>query len=403
MLVKIYLILFIFLLSACSGEKYDTSKALNILPEKTDSFIPNPSLKNIPVTIDSPNYYSGNLTRKKLARLSGKISNFEISGNNVCYVKSSRKLECLNLLTSEKVAEIPLFSINSDIKKSNISQVLIAFSGENVIAVTNNGYVAKANIKEKTVNWVSQIIDITTIKPFIYENKAFIFTSSGASNVFDLETGTLLSSTEKYEDPIGINFNLSDNLSPVFIPNANVVSSYYRTDLIFFDVSTGFKVFNISLNESSLDFTRIKTEPAIVRNLLIAATSEKLSGISLANGSEIWSVNANISSNLSVMGNFIFFFDKKTKNLISLSLQNNDIKWKEEMDIKTEKAWIIPNNKNTLLVFNQDGLLQKFNLEKGEEILEEKKQKFYSKTFDYKIINNKIYYTDGRNNLIELE
>ena len=253
------------------------------------------------------------------------------------------------------------------------------------------------------MNWVSKITDITTIKPFIYENKAFVFTSSGASNVFDLETGKIISSTEKYEDPIGINLNLSDNLSPVFIQNANVVSSYYRTDLIFFDVSTGFKVFNISLNESSLDFARIKTEPVIMRNLMLVGTSEKLSGISLANGSEIWSVNANVSSNLSVMGNFIFFFDKKTKNLISLSLQNNDIKWKAEMNVKTEKAWIIPNNKNTLLVFNADGLLQKFNLETGEENLEGGRQKFYSKTLDYKLINNKIYYTDGRNNLIALE
>ena len=403
MLVKIYLITFILLLSACSGEKYDTSKALNILPEKTDTFIPNPALKNIPIILDNQSYYAGTLARKKLARLSGKISNFEISANNVCYVKSNIKLICLNILTSEKIAEIPLFSSNSDIKKSNISQVLIAFSGENIIAVTNNGYVAKVNIKEKLVNWVSKITDITTIKPFIYENKAFVFTSSGASNVFDLETGKIISSTEKYEDPIGINLNLSDNLSPVFIQNANVVSSYYRTDLIFFDVSTGFKVFNISLNESSLDFARIKTEPVIMRNLMLVGTSEKLSGISLANGSEIWSVNANVSSNLSVMGNFIFFFDKKTKNLISLSLQNNDIKWKAEMNVKTEKAWIIPNNKNTLLVFNADGLLQKFNLENGEENLEGGRQKFYSKTLDYKLINNKIYYTDGRNNLIALE
>jgi hypothetical protein len=403
MLVKIYLITFILLLSACSGEKYDTSKALNILPEKTDNFIPNPALKNIPIILDNQKYYAGTLARKKLARLSGKISNFEISANNVCYVKSSITLTCFNILTSEKIAEIPLFSKNSDIKKSNISQVLIAFSGENVIAVTNNGYVAKVNIKEKLVNWVSKITDITTIKPFIYENKAFIFTSSGASNIFDLETGKIISSSEKYEDPIGINFNLSDNLSPVFIQNANIVSSYYRTDLIFFDVSTGLKVFNISLNESSLDFARIKTEPAIFRNFMIVGTSEKLSGISLANGSEIWNVNANISSNLPIMGNFIFFFDKKTRNLISLSLQNNDIKWRAEITAKTEKTWIIPNNKNTLLVFNQDGLLQKFNLENGEESLDGGKQKFYSKTLDYKLINNKIYYTDGRNNLIELE
>jgi outer membrane protein assembly factor BamB len=207
------------------------------------------------------------------------------------------------------------------------------------------------------------------------------------------------------DDPIGINFNTLSNLEPLPIYAANLLVSYYRTDLLFFDISTKIKLHTFSLLEGALDFGSIKHTPVFYGNAIIAGTSYNLSSVSLLNGIKIWDVNGNFTSNIAVAGGFVFAFEKTSENLLAFSLQNGGIKWKTELDIpkKTSKVWIATFSPNALLAIDEKGYITKVNIVNGNIFEEKKRQIAFSPKFNYRLMNGKIYYTDGSDNLIVLE
>ena len=394
------LLIFLFILG-CSGETYDVSRAINILPEKTESFTPNPALKNVSVTLNG-NYYSGNLEKIKLVKLSSKFSNFELKEGSVCYVNKSFILRCFDLFSKNETAKIPLI-ISKTIKTKNINNIALTVFENSAVALTNDGYVIKANIEEKLINWTAKIEDVTTIKPLILANKVYIFTSSGAVKIYDLETGDLLAQSPKQEDQTGINFSsTAKNLSPVPLQNNTIIASYYRNDILFFEAKTSIKIFQFSVNENSLDFNGITYNPIVLGGGMLVPSSSLLSFVSLSSGNKLWSLNANIENGFGVIGNFIFFADRKAKKLVLASVQDASVKWQSELEENNlNKLFLVPASSNELLMFNENGIVTKFNLQNGEEI-ETVKERFKSKNMDYKLQNGKIFYTESNGTLIML-
>ena len=400
MLKKGLFLLLLFIVS-CSGEKYDTSKAIYILPSKTETFIPNSSLKNIPVRIEEP-YYIGELKATKIADVSGISSNFEFQDGEVFYVKKNKTFVYIN--SEGKRSELSFAKILN--KKNNIKSSLLTVEKNNVIITTNNGDVIAIDTMFMKLKWSFNVRDVITVKPVIHQNKAIIPTSSGAVFVFDLATGKLISEVEKSDDPLGINFNLLSNLKITQVDVGNFFVSYYKNNLLFFDLSTISKIYNFSLTGQSLSFAKITTNPVFYKNTIFSATSSCILALSLVNGIKIWEVNGDYQSNLIATGDYIFVFEKTSNSIVALSSENGDIKWvyQDAKKFKTSKqVWFFISNPNILLVINKNGYITKLNISNGSVIEERSNQRALSPLFNYTMIENKIYYVNKMQNLIVLQ
>lgn len=393
------------LLASCGGEKYDISNAIGILPDKKEAFTETPSLKRQNVNFDVQSYYSGTLTARKLGKLSGIFSNFEIQDGKAYYLDSRLSLIGVDLETGKEFLEIKAVGDLSKIKKSNVSLSLIAVSENNALVTLNNGYIIKFDLNEEKMDWTVKIEDLITIKPLIVRQEALVLTSSGGVFGFDLQTGAQTSFAEKADEPIGIHFNTVSGLSPIVIPAGNLLLSYYRTNILFFDLNTKVKLYSFPLVEGNLEFGRITETPILYRNLILAGTSRNITALSLANGIKAWQFTGNFTSNIVATGEFAFAYDDNSKQIVSFSMQNGDVKWKEEFKLpkKTSKVWLALFYPNALIAIDEKGFLTKLDLVSGEEFVEKNKQKVYSPKFNYKLIENRIYYTDNSDNLIILE
>jgi outer membrane protein assembly factor BamB len=399
-MLRFLLALISYFLLACSGEKYDLSNAMNILPEKTDNFIVSPELARTSIYIEGE-AYAGTLTPKKLASLRDISSNFELFDGGAFYVSSSKKL-----VKAKFSGEREIVSFEERLaKKKNVSDFLLAINGDMAIIVSNSGDVVAFDTSIMQIKWDAKINDIVNIKPFIYKDEVVISTSSGGLYTFDIFTGEKGVEVLKVEDPTGVNFNTISNLEIIPIYTGRIFISYYRSELLFFDISTKLKLYNLSLLENSLDFSRITSTPIFYGNFLFVGTSSNLSAVSLATGGKIWDTNGKFTSNIASAGGFIFIFEQSSRNLLAFSSQNGSVKWKTELEIpkKTSKLWISTFSPNAILTIDEKGYITKLNIVNGSIFEEKKRQVAFSKRFNYRLINGKIYYTDGSDNLIILE
>lgn len=391
----------LLLLISCSGETYDTSKAVSITPETTDSLIINSSLTQKKILIDEP-YYQGEFQKNKIAKLKGLSSNVEITKNFIFYIKKNKYFVKMNQENKKEY----LFFGKSLKKIKNIKFNLITLRDKNALVVSSSGDVLLIDTEKMELKWSYSIQDITTVKPIIANNEAIVPTSSGAIFVFNLKDGKLISRSGRVDDVIGINFNLISNLSAKkFIPG-NFFLSYYKNVLLFFDLTNFNKIYSLSLGDQLIDFKKINATPVFYKNFILAPTSSKLVSVSLANGIKVWSINGNFESNVDLSDNFAFAFEKNTKSIIAVSIENGNIKWKFDTSSifkNSKKVWIGKALPNVLIAINDKGHYIKLNISNGEILSYKVKNGFYSPLFDYQIVDNKIYYTDVLSVLTELK
>jgi outer membrane protein assembly factor BamB len=398
-MLKVILMVFALVLSACSGEKYDISKAINILPERNEAFFQAPELAKINIFVEG-NAYKGLLNKRKIAKLKSLNSNFEISDDAIFYITSSRKLVKIN---GDERLEVSFKNALS--KKKNSTQNLLAVNGQIAIITTFNGDILAFNTENLTLMWKQKIDDVISLKPFIYKDEVIIATSAGAIHVFDGFTGEKKLEIEKVEDPLGMNFNTISNLKPLPIYPANIFISYYRNDLLFFDIATKVKLHSAPLIVGNLEFAKITSDPIFYDQFVFTSTSYNISATSLVNGLKAWGINGNFTSNIVSSGGFVFAFEANSQNIIAFSAKTGDIKWKTELKLpkKTSKIWLTTFVPNAIIAIDEKGNLTKLNISNGKIFEDANPHKFFSPKFNYALISGKIYYTDGSDNLNILE
>jgi outer membrane protein assembly factor BamB len=390
----------LFLLASCSGEKYDTSNSISILPEKIDSFVENPQLKKTTILIDSP-YYSGDFKKNELVKLKGLSSNFEIQDDFIFYVKNNTTFVKMD----KKGKKQSVFYEKLLQKKRNIKFNLFTLHENHALIVSNSGDVIFIDTSSMTVQWNFEIQDVITVKPIIFNNKAIVSTSSGSVFVFDLKDGNLISSSNRADDPIGVNFNLISNLNSKYFEPGNFFLTYYKTDLLFFDLKNFNKIYSFPISDQLIDFKKITSTPMFYKNYIISPTSSKILSLSLVNGIKAWEINGDFASNVAISGGFVFAFEKNTQSIVAISVDNGDIKWKfSDLQLfkNSSKVWIASVLPNMIIAIDNRGHYIKLNINYGSLIESKSKNGFYSPLFNYQIIEDKIYYTDTFSRLILL-
>lgn len=397
----IFLILFLF---SCSGEKYDISDAVSILPERSEILNVDYKLQSTPLYFDDVEVYSGDFKKKRLLKLSNIISNFELHEGVVYFVNSNFEFVGVDIKTKKVVKKISLKQKSFLIKKRNITYVTFSIAKSNAVVTFNNGYVFGVDIENEALVWNADIQDSLFNKVSVLQNKVLILASSGNFYGFDLQSGLELFKTENIDtDGIGMIFNVNKNLDPIIINQFAILIGYYKTNISFFNIQNGVKIFTIPLIQNSLDFGRITFSPVLFQNLLIAGTSKNLSAISFANGVKIWELTFDLASNIMQVGEYIFILDGLSQNLLAINGKTGAVRWKEKLDFKDyTKASLFAGIEGNILLFTENGKVLKFKAANGEQVGSKPIKGFFSKNFDYKIIDNKIYYLDGSNNLIIL-
>lgn len=391
----IYGILTLMLIS-CSGEKYDISNAINILPEREDELRPDFAMRNIPVMPYSEQYYKGDFIYKELANLDSINSNFEIENGVVYYVNNKMELVGKLLENGKTITSIKLISKGLDVKKSNIKYTNLALNGQyEAVVSTNFGHIFYIDLEEKEVVWKMAIQNIIPLKPLIFEDDVFIFNASGGLNVYNKKTGALIFSGLNVEDQTGINFESVRGLEPKIIPSANLLVSYYRGDLLFFDIRTRGR-FTVSLIESVMNFGRITSTPIISHGGIFTSTTINFTAFSYFSGGKIWSINGTFNRSFEV-GDFLFTLSNH-KNLVAIYKQNGKVKF--NIDFPSQDIFLAPISSDKFFAINSKGEISIFNINTGD-FIEKIKRQVPSENFNYRLINGKIYYTN-RNKLILL-
>ena len=415
--MKIFIAL-LLILAGCRS-KYDTSKAIDILP--TDEITIDYRLKDLPFQIDDETLVASVAENKK-----EKITNI------ANFVQSVEHFEGkLFLATNKKIVVALIGSLTEKTKeisvKHNISNPMLAvqrglvliFDSKGTFSVLNSNTLEEiwsgrigltdgeflAEQKEKglleTLNPKPPKQVVTLGSKFVCENeKCYAVTAEGILVVLDITKKQVQMAQVFPKQDIVLN-----NLYKPIIANGNIIFATGNSEFAIFNIAkqsiVGQSTFANEETASMFDINLVKEIYSSSENVLIS----HLNGIyafNVVQGRPLWNKNLHIDTAL-ISGNYIIFFENKTQKLVCMHIATGEARWIVPLDIKQTQVIflnIVKNKGDYMLFVGTKNGIDVISFEDGS-----KKHflKMNLSNIAYSFTNNDILYYIKKSNIYKVK
>lgn len=409
----------ILLFFASCRSKYDTSKALDILPtgEITMDF----GLKDSPFQVDE-NTQTANITNgtKSLSRIGFSIKSIE-NYDNVIFTATNNKITATSLNNlakktskSHKIIN-PMLEIQRDFILIFNTKGTFEVLKSDTLATVWSGRVgltdAQFAIEQRPKSLLSRIREKLKNK---HEQQVFTLSSSFAcanENCYATTAEGVLVILNVVKKQVQMAQILPPqditlhNLYKPKIANGNIIFSSGNSEFIIFNIAKqaviGQSSFANEDTASMFDINLVK-EIYTSNDTILISHLNGVYAFNIKHGTSLWNKNLLIDSAL-ISGNYIIFFETKTQKLVCMNISTGEAKWITSLKFPKShvKFLTIANHDDgyRLLVGTQSGI-EAVDFQEGTHL---GFTKMNLANVKHSFIHNEIFYYINKNNIYRLK
>ncbi len=371
--MKLKRIILILLIFASCRSKYDTSKAIDVLP--TEEVTIDYRLKDLPFQIDDESsiVHLSQHDLQSVKKLQSFVKAVEYS-NGKLFLATNTKLTVIDIERSTKTKEDrravekfvkhsitnPLLTTHGDFtllfdEKGNFSvfhltELETEYSLESVwygrIGLSDVEFLKENEEKGlfETINPSPKKQVITLSSRFTcHTNQCYAMTVEGILVTLDLTLHTVQMKQMFQKQDI-----ILDSIYQPLISNGNIVFATGNSEFAIYNIQNhnviGQSTFVDQESSSMFDINIIKSIYSAESSVIIS----HLNGVyafNIVQGHPIWTKNFIIDSAL-ISGNYMILFDVKSQKLICLHIQTGEAKWTVKLDTASVLSLNVTKNSN---------------------------------------------------------
>lgn len=341
---KLYFLLFLVFF-ACRA-KYDTSKAIPILP--TQNIIPDANLQNIPLEYSThENVVSiGNYKRGFVKNVSG-VGHFYDDGH--LYYTKNKRFFALNLQTFQTTS-----------LKHHIKNAKIAIGGKNILLFDEIGNFAVVEKESYKILWSTkfEIQGLASEFSCVEDTKCYALTLDGHIAIIDI-------SNQKTEI---INFTQPQNIisNEIYKPlvyNNFIIFAVGNSEFAIFDSTTQEMIAkNPFIQDTSVFNINIINKFYKLKDTIIISHINGAYAFNISHGVPLWEKKFIFEKSLPT-DNYLFFFNEEVKKIFCIHSETGEVKWAINAEYTPIGFFI--NTQNELIITEKHGI-HILNAENGE-------------------------------------
>ncbi len=413
------ILLALLLIFAGCRSKYDTSKALDILP--SDEITIDFRLKDIPFQIDEATQVATITSGTKIVAKIEKSTHDAQHFGDAIFTASNSKITALSLENPEnKISKShkitnPMLEIQKDfvlifnakgtfevLKSGNKSGNLeLAWSGR--VGLSNEEFQREQKPKtlRERLNPKPEKQVFTLSSRFVcQEENCYAMTAEGIIAVLNV----VKKQVQMAQIIAPQDITLHNTYKPI-IANGNIVFATGNSEFIIFNIAKqaviGQSSFANEDTASMFDINLVKAIYASNESVLIS----HLNGVyafNIMQGTALWNKKLNIE-NAMISANYTVFFETKTQKLVCMNIQTGEAKWITALKSSPKVVEFINiarnNNAFNIIVGTQNGI-EVLDFEDGTT---QNFTKINLGNIKHSFIHNETFYYTNKNNIYKLK
>ena len=193
---------------------------------------------------------------------------------------------------------------------------------DSLIFGTNQGYLLRWDLNKKATQWERKLDTEITTEVVISPPHLFVVTGAGTLHALDLYSGSTI---WEHRDPIS-QMGISKKSNPLVFKD-KVIFGTSSGKLQYLQKSDGKLLFKVSLSDTAKPFPEIVTDPIMISDHEIAASSfnRGISILEADSGTILWSIDMPNISRLATDNKYLFA--GSTQMLSAIDLKTQQIAW----------------------------------------------------------------------------